>query len=141
MKNNGTELSSDNLFYEYDYTQMMEMLFESRKIVRKNNDKSDWELYFAEKIKFSTSKEDIEKIKDLRNKVAHCKLFSRKDYEKLKSLLVKYNEALDKAIGLTYSNDFVKEYITSIKNTFESISCKLREMATMLEKRDYYDSI
>lgn len=132
--NNGAELSSDNIFYAYDYSQMIEILFEKRKIVYNDNDKSDWELYFADKIKFSTCKEDIVKIKILRNKVAHCKLFSKIDYKELRVLLLKYNKALDEAIDLTYSNDFAKEYIVSIKNAIELMSYKMKELAMILSE-------
>ncbi len=133
-QNNGTELSSDNIFYAYDYSQMIEILFEKRKIVYNDNDKSDWELYFADKIKFSTCEKDIVNIKNLRNKVAHCKLFSKKDYKELRALLLKYNKALSKAIDLTYSKDFAKEYIVSIKNAIELMSCRMKELAMILSE-------
>lgn len=126
-----TKFCSDNIFYAYDYSQMIDILFRKNKNKSENN-KSDWELFFSDKISLPTFEDDIREIKGLRNNVAHCKLFPKYDYERLKYLLTKYNNALDKAIKLTYSKDFAKEYMTSIKNALELMVSKIKELYEIL---------
>ncbi len=130
---NETKFCSDNIFYAYDYSQMIDILF-GKDNNESINSKSDWDMFFSDKIDFPNCEEEINEIKRLRNKVAHCKLFPKSDYKRLEYLLTKYNKALDKAIELTYSKDFAKEYILSVKNTLEQMSYKLDELFKILQE-------
>lgn len=119
-------LCSDNIFYAYDYSQLIDILFVDKRPAPDGAEKTDWELYFADKIQFSEPKEDVEKIKDFRNKIAHCKLFSRNDYEEMVALLDKYCTAFDNAIQLTYSKDFLKEYFNTLKDSIEVLVDRIK---------------
>ena len=117
---------SDNIFYAYDYSQLIDILFVHKRSAPDGTEKTDWELYFADKMQFSEPKEDVEKIKGLRNKVAHCKLFSKNDYEKMVELLDKYCAAFDKAIQLTYSKDFSNEFFNTLKENLEVLADRIK---------------
>ena len=119
-------LCSDNIFYAYDYSQLIDILFVHKRPAPDGTEKTDWELYFADKIQFSEPKEDVEEIKDFRNKVAHCKLFSKNDYEKMVALLDKYCTAFDKAIQLTYSKDFLNEFFNTLKESLEVLADRIK---------------
>lgn len=119
-------LCSDNIFYAYDYSQLIDILFIHKRPAPDGTEKTDWELYFADKIQFSEPKEDVEKIKDLRNKIAHCKLISKNDYEKMVALLDKYCTAFDKAIQLTYSKDFSNEFFNTLKESLEVLADRIK---------------
>lgn len=119
-------LCSDNIFYAYDYSQLIDILFIHKRPAPDGTEKTDWELYFADKIQFSEPKEDVEKIKDFRNKIAHCKLFSKSDYEKMVALLDKYCTAFDEAIQLTYSKDFLNEFFNTLKESLEVLADRIK---------------
>ena len=127
-KSCGTEPSSYAFFYAYDYTQLINILFVDKRRAPDGSEKTDWELYFANKIQFSNSEKDIKDIKEFRDKIAHCKLFSKSDYEKTTLLLDKYCVALNKAIALTYNNDFFNEFINSFKKTLKMIADHINEL-------------
>lgn len=121
-------LCSDKIFYAYDYSQLIDILFVHKRLAPDGTEKNDWELYFADKIQFSESEEDVKKIKDFRNKIAHCKLFSKNDYEKMVVLLDKYCTAFDKAIQLTYSKDFSNEFFNTLKESLEVLTDRIKSI-------------
>ena len=128
-------LCSDNIFYAYDYSQLIDILFVHKRPAPDGTEKTDWELYFADKIQFAQSEQDIREIKQFRDKIAHCKLFSKNDYIRTASLLDEYCTALDTAIELTYSNDFLSEFFDSFKAGLEVWTERIKQIE--LEKNDF----
>ncbi|MBR5279210.1 MAG: hypothetical protein IKU23_08140 [Clostridia bacterium] len=125
------EPCDDNIFYMYDYSQLIDILFVDKRHTTENIEKTDWELFFQDKIPIKSAYEDISNLKIYRNKIAHCKLFSKADYKQTVKLLNKYTRAIDKAISLTYTNDFLKDFIKVFSASLEIV---VKRFVDVLEK-------
>ncbi|MBE6677720.1 MAG: hypothetical protein E7597_02870 [Ruminococcaceae bacterium] len=132
-KRKGDEIFSDYIFYEYDYTQLIEILFEDKRTAPKGEEpKSDWDLYFSNKIPLLNLEVDIEKLKGYRNKISHCKILTKSDYVEAKDLLSKYCVAFEKAIKLTYTKDFFSKFRSDFENTLKRMTELLETIASYI---------
>lgn len=84
--------------------------------------KSDWERFFQEKIKIQNIEQVIKDIANLRNKVAHFKLFDKEDYSKCLKLTKQLNNAVLKATELTEEKDFDEKNEENFRKSLENIS-------------------
>ncbi|MBR3767276.1 MAG: hypothetical protein IKL10_03435 [Clostridia bacterium] len=125
-KNGQYKNCSEQIFYLCDYSQLISILFGDNNSI--TNQSSDWELFFQSKIDFKVCRQDLEKMKGFRNSVAHCKLFSKKDYDEYENLLDKYICALNKAIELTYSKDFYAYWWETVKNNINTAVDKFMQI-------------
>lgn len=130
----GNEFCSDKIFYAYDYSQLINILFVHKRPALNGEEKTDWDLFFANKIRLEQSEQDIREIKQFRDKIAHCKIFTKRDYTRAALMLDKYCIALDSAIELTYSQDFLSEFISSLKAGLEVLTGRIEQI--LLETND-----
>lgn len=91
-------------------------------IISQGKKRSLWEKLFNP-LDIENIKNDIEKIRQLRNIVMHNKEISNSKYEEANILLSKVSNNLNKAIELAMKNKyseeiFVSDIISSLKNTF-----------------------
>lgn len=113
---------------------------EIKKQVEKMGPKSDWERFFYNKEINIDFKELLEKIRLLRNDVAHCKIFHKESYKDMNEYLILAIQNIKKAIKITENKDFVEQhekYIKSINVDFiriveESIT-KLTQISELLD--------
>ena len=131
-KSTGTEWCSDDIFYRYDHSQLIKILFEDERTAPNGEQKTDWVLYFSDKISLQNPKADIEKLKGYRNKIAHCKIFTKSDYVEAKDLLSKYCVAFEKAIKLTYTKDFFSKFRSDFENTLKRMTELLETIASYI---------
>lgn len=80
---------------------------ELRKAFSEITPKSDWERFFADKMDADVIQSLIEKIRKSRNSIAHCKFFSRAEYEACNKAMDNFNKAIESAIAETESKDFL----------------------------------
>lgn len=71
--------------------------------------KSLWEEFFQDILDIEDMKNELEKIRNLRNKVSHCKEFFKDDFEESEKILIYVTEQLEKAIILANESEFEKE--------------------------------
>lgn len=71
------------------------------------SNKSEWDRYFADRIKGFDPQEILEKIRKYRNSIAHCKFFYRDDYNNCCSAIDQFNTAIVSAIDITEEKDFL----------------------------------
>ena len=146
--------------YALDYSDVMKLLFTPKwlldderdkyrlmqKIEKENlspNDligfienirpKSDWDRLFAAQIgEIKNIEKNIDELRELRNKVAHCKFFRKNHYEKCIKLLEELNKQIDKALKVVMKIDFQKlnyEYANDeFRKSIELLKKVLAEM-------------
>ena len=68
------------------------------RLLESSRPKSNWERYFADKIEVGQLEEKLSVIREERNKVAHVKYYSKKDFDEDKQILLSFNTKLDEAI-------------------------------------------
>lgn len=133
-KRKGDEIFSDYIFYEYDYTQLIQILFKDvRTSPNGEEPKSDWDLYFSNKIPLLNLEVDIEELIIYRNQIAHCKIFTKSDYDKTKALLNKYCVAFEKAIMLSYTKDFFSKFRSDVENSLKRMTELLKTIASYID--------
>lgn len=122
--------------YELDYNDIMKLLFTPKWLLDDEKDKfrlierikkdelstnelgdfiedirpkSDWDRLFLPQIgEISNIEESIDKLRKLRNKVAHCKFFRKENYEECLELLKILNKEINKALKIVMNIDFQK---------------------------------
>ena len=122
--------------YELDYNDIMKLLFipkwllddekdkfrlierikkdelstnELRDFIEDIRPKSDWDRLFLPQIgEISNIEGSIDKLRKLRNKVAHCKFFRKENYEECLELLKILNKEINKALKIVMNIDFQK---------------------------------
>ena len=77
-----------------------------RVILEDLKPKSDWDRFFSNIVKIDDIKYNIEKIRNYRNIVAHCKEFRNKHFIELSNTLELTNNAIEKAIDIAMYKDF-----------------------------------
>lgn len=113
-----------NYFYAYDYTQLIDILFGENNA----DETAQWDLLFANKVSLGFTKEKIEKFKELRNNIAHCKLLTTSEYYEAYNFLVNYNSAFEKAVEYTYTIDFSKKLREDISDVFKEWDKELKKL-------------
>lgn len=99
--------------------------------------KSDWERLFLPYIgNMINFQENIDELRGLRNRVAHCKFFRRQHYEKCLDILKVANKEIDKALKEVMKIDFQKlnaEYTNNLfRNSIEIVTKSLKEFGEVL---------
>ena len=122
--------------YELDYNDIMKLLFTPKWLLDDEKDKfrlidgikkdelstnelsdfiedirpkSDWDRLFLPQIgEISNIEGSIDKLRKLRNKVAHCKFFRKENYEECLELLKILNKEINKALKIVMNIDFQK---------------------------------
>ena len=102
---------------------------------------SDWERLFSDKMCVTTIMELIESIRVQRNNIAHCKFFSKKNYERLSENATQLIQMLDKAIIDTEYSDYssknlegiTKALIRMAQNLGEILRISAHERSSMTE--------
>ena len=69
------------------------------ELITSNQKKSIWDKFFKDKVQMDDLRDNLEELRQERNKVAHCKKFTKADYEKNEKLLNKMIESLDIALA------------------------------------------
>lgn len=67
--------------------------------ITSNQKKSIWDKYFKDRVQIDDLKDKLEILRGERNKVAHCKKFTKADYEKTRKLLDELIQKLDFALA------------------------------------------
>ncbi len=107
------------------------------KIIENIKPKSDWERLFLPYIgEIENFEETINELRKLRNRVAHCKFFRQKHYERCLDILKIVNKEMDKALKEVMKINFQKlnvEYTNNqLRATIENVSKSLREIGETL---------
>lgn len=68
-------------------------------LITSNRKKSIWDRFFKDKVQMDDLRDNLEELRKERNKVAHCKKFTKSDYEKTEKLLNEMIESLDIALA------------------------------------------
>ncbi|MGM9551297.1 MAG: hypothetical protein ACI3XA_03485 [Clostridia bacterium] len=151
-----------NFFYSLDYGSLQKMLFtpswtdidqeEKDKFLSENTDlsilsdeelrnkflkftpKSDWERFFSEKIKIENIEQLVKDIGLFRNKVAHFKFFSKKDYDECAKAVNFFNKAVLNAIKITESKDFAEKNTVHLKSTLKDFAEKMENVRKTIMK-------
>ena len=94
--------------------------------------KSDWERLFVPYIgQISNFQDTINELRELRNRVAHCKFFRKKHYEKCLEILYTLDTEINKALKEIMKIDFQKlnaEYLNNkFQKMFEAFNKELKE--------------
>lgn len=94
--------------------------------------KSDWERLFVPYIgQISNFQDTINELRELRNRVAHCKFFRKKHYEKCLEILDTLDTEINKALKEIMKIDFQKlnaEYLSNkFQKMFEAFNKELKE--------------
>ena len=154
--------------YELDYNDIMKLLFtpkwllddekEKFKLIERiekdelpSNElvdyienirpKSDWDILFLPQIgEISNIEESIDKLRKLRNKVAHCKFFRKVHYEECLELLKTLNKQLNKALKIVMNIDFQElnaQYASdglhkALETLQESLSAMSKSISNMM---------
>ncbi len=111
------EVSPEYIIDNYlDYDSLKELDIDKiSSILDWARPKSNWERYFADKIVIEQLEEKLTIIREERNKVAHIKHYSKKDFDEDKLILCRFNLKLDEAIrSIEVSN-------LTIEDGFEAI--------------------
>jgi len=95
---------NDIILDTQDFTKFEDS--EIRSILEGLKPKSDWNRFFSDIVKIDDIKFNIEKIRNYRNIVAHCKEFRIKHYTELSDTLTSTNNAIEKAIDVVMYKDF-----------------------------------
>lgn len=83
---------------------------ELRQSFRKFTPQSDWDRLFSDKIHADKIEDKIASIGKHRNKAAHFKQFSSREFEFCQELIHNLNKAVLKAIEVSENADFVRKY-------------------------------
>lgn len=90
--------------------------------------KSNWDRLFVPQIgKMSNIEEAIDELRELRNRVAHCKFFRKKHYETCLRLLRTLNRKVNKALKVVMSIDFQELNSEYAYNSLEVLSNSIKE--------------
>ncbi|HOJ92108.1 MAG TPA: hypothetical protein PKW23_00385 [Dictyoglomaceae bacterium] len=107
MRDVSCEQMIDNILSEDNITQMTKEQIELK--LKDARPKSLWERQFAPKISIDQLQENLERIRHLRNKVAHAKVFTCEDFYNCQSITKNLNKKIRQAIDEVS----VKEYNVS----------------------------
>lgn len=107
------------------------------EIVENIKPKSDWERLFLPYIgEIESFQETINELRELRNRVAHCKFFRQKHYDRCLDILKVANKEMDKALKEVMKIDFQKLNVDYTNNQFrttiEMVTKSLREFGETL---------
>lgn len=107
------------------------------EIIENIKPKSDWERLFLPYIgEIENFQETINELRELRNRVAHCKFFRQQHYERCLDILEIVNREMDKALKEVIKIDFQKlnvEYTnTQFRAIIENVTKSLREFGEVL---------
>jgi hypothetical protein len=92
-------ISETEDFAKFEDNRIREMLEDLKP-------KSDWNRFFSDVVKIDDIKYNIEKIRNYRNIVAHCKEFRNNHFLELYTTLNSTNDAIEKAIDFSMYKDF-----------------------------------
>ena len=166
IKNKNDDIRLQNYLYSLDFGMMRNLLFEKRwtsydeknldKYLKKNKDlttlsddelrkkinsirpSSDWEKLFCNKGFDDDFEVMIARIGELRNLVAHNKIFTKEQYFELKELLEGNINVLEQAILLTEEEDFKKlneeKHEETLERIREIVSKSLTAIADMIKE-------
>lgn len=112
------------------------------KVIEDIKPKSDWERLFlpytGEMINFQ---EIIDELRELRNRVAHCKFFRKQHYDKCLDILRIANKEINKALKEVMKIDFQKlnaEYTNNqLHNSIEMLKKSLRDLGKSMSEMIY----
>ena len=152
--------------YALDYNDIMELLFTPKWLEEDERDKlnlikkideeslsnkelincinsirpkSDWDRLFLPQIgEILNIEESIDQLRELRNRVAHCKFFRKEHYEKCIILLKILNKQINKALKIVMAKDFQElnaEYASiELHKAIEILSEGLQEIGKSINE-------
>lgn len=94
---------------------------------------SDWERLFREKVGIEDMKESLDEIREIRNRVAHCRPVCKADYDRAKALCKTINKALEKAITLTEDEDFRKKNLEELRDVSGNIAAAMTQLSEHIQ--------
>ena len=101
---------------------------ELRTTLMKIKPHNEWELLFADKMDGVQMKLLMSQIQKLRNRMVHCKSFSKEDYQNFSVKAKKTIEELNKAIIETEKKDFTSKNMENIVLALQLIKKKMEEL-------------
>ena len=110
------EIDADEFLHTLENKEDLDEMTKEELInfVTSNQKKSIWDKYFKDKVLIDDLKDKLEILRIERNKVAHCKKFTKEDYDKAQELLKELIEKLDLAL-------VENAIIEPDSNTFEDV--------------------
>lgn len=103
---------------------------ELKKIIRSNQPLSIWDKYIGDYVKIENLHTKMKNIKGVRNKVAHFKYFSYRDYNKFLKDVNAFTDKIDMAIEEIKSADSqidVANLLRSVSSSIELLQSALRD--------------
>ncbi len=95
---------------------------ELRTAFQKLSPRSDWDRFFCDKIDTPNIKDIITQIRLCRNIIAHCKRFTKSEYDKNNKIVNRLNSDILKAIQITEDKDFAEKNSETLAGTLNMLS-------------------
>ena len=96
---------------------------------------SDWDRFFSKKVTLQNTDAMLDKLRGLRNTVAHVKFFYRNDYNTCKSLVESLNAAIIEAIRITEDEEFVEKNRENLQNSVAGVLEKVQNFTHWVGER------
>lgn len=98
--------------------------------------KSDWDRFFSDKVPNINFKSIIDAIRAYRNKVAHCKHVSQKEYQDCVGMIKQLNDAILEAIKATEDIDFENKNKVYLQKMVKQLADTIQDLSKMRTSMD-----
>lgn len=107
---------------------------ELREAFERFSPRSDWERLFADKMDNQEIENMIETVRAMRNDIAHCKFFYKKQYLSFSKTANALNRSIITAIRLTEEKDFTKKQAESFRIALAGITDTLAQFQKQMQE-------
>lgn len=107
---------------------------ELRAAINGISPKSDWERFFDAKFQGLNVEKDIETVRVIRNRVAHCKFMQKEQYDSCNKTINALNKALNRAITITEEKDFDDKNAEYLRKAMSGVSNRIQGMMERLRE-------
>lgn len=104
---------------------------ELRSVIADITPKSDWDRFFSDKLSGIDFKGIIESIRGFRNKVAHCKMITKVEYQNCLKMIEQLDDAILKAIEATEDKDFERKNSAYLQKMAGQLADAIQNFTTM----------
>lgn len=94
---------------------------------------SDWDRLFREKVGIEDMKESLDEIREIRNRVTHCRSVCKADYDRTNVLCKTINKALKKAINLAEDEDFREKNLEELRDVSGNIAAAMTQLSEHIQ--------